>query len=265
MICFLNFPLCRSCLWDMPMLGIAPDNLDLFPFHFLAGTHMHKSNVLHSYAPIHTSFKIASPKCPSAALHAIKWSMLILQCSCSWDKFLSHILPCTWHIKLQIQLSIYPANAYLQQLESLWAHKAGWRPLIQICIWVWSCDASCADVTAKGEVFLGGSRCWGFQAAHASPMTHVGHRTTEQLLPSLENHGFRHCWLNALVLGSLLLKRNVDRKPGMLALIMHIIERSFQICKHVLPFLVGSLRHLQWSCFNCLGGWCKSMFWLACR
>jgi hypothetical protein len=130
---------------------------------------------------------------------------------------------------------------------------------------VWSCDASCADVTANGEVFLGGSRCWGFQAAHASPMTHVGHRTTEQLLPSLENHGFRHCWLNALVLGSLLLKQNVDRKLGMLALIMHIIERSFQICKHVLPFLVGSLRHLQWSCFNCLGGWCKSMFWLACR
>lgn len=77
---------------------------------------------------------------------------------------------------------------------------------------VWSCDASCADVTAKGEVLLGGSRCWGFQAAHASPMTHVGHRTTEQLLPSLENHGFRHCWLNALVLGSLLLKQNVDRK-----------------------------------------------------
>jgi hypothetical protein len=130
---------------------------------------------------------------------------------------------------------------------------------------VWSCDASCADVTAKGEVFLGGSRCWGFQAAHASPMTHVRYRTTEQLLPSLENHGFRHCWLNALVLGSLLLKRNVDRKPGMLALIMHIIERSFQICKHVLPFLVGSLRHLQWSCSNYLGGWCKSMFWLACR
>jgi hypothetical protein len=72
---------------------------------------------------------------------------------------------------------------------------------------------------------------------HASPMTHVGHRTTEQLLPSLENHGFRHCWLNALVLGSLLLKQNVDRNLGMLALIMHIIEKvisNLQACLTIL-------------------------------
>jgi hypothetical protein len=106
-----------------------------FSISFSCWYHMYKSNVLHSYAPTHTSFKIASPKCPSAALHAIKWSMLLLQCSCCWDNFLSHILPCTWHIKLQIQLSIYHDNAYLQQLESLWAHKAGWTPLTKIRIW----------------------------------------------------------------------------------------------------------------------------------
>lgn len=237
MICFLNFPLCRSCLWDMPMLGIAPDNLDLFPFHFLAGTHMYKSNVLHSYAPSHTSFKIASPKCPSAALHAIKWSMLLLQCSCCWDKFLSHILPCTWHIKLQIQLSIYPANAYLQQLESLWAHKAGWRPLTQIRIWglkLWCLMCRCYS---KRWSVLGWFKVLRFSSSACKPYDTCGAQNHWAAAAKSWKHGFRHCWLNALVLGSLLLKQNVDRNLGMLALIMHIIEKvisNLQACLTIL-------------------------------
>jgi hypothetical protein len=84
MRCILESPLCRSCLWCVCSFGIVP-NEGLF--HLLPGTHLQERNVLHPYVPTHISIEIPSPKCHSAALNAIKWSMLLLQLSCWWDKF----------------------------------------------------------------------------------------------------------------------------------------------------------------------------------